>query len=236
MNVYVSFEPEGQSGLVANGTYLWDAAKRLGVKLPEKCNSRAECNECAFMIKEGMDSLSPVTDAEREFLGEERLSANERLACQARIVGANDLVITIPEDAVPEAEPLEKFAKEFGKLALDKKYAVLNELEQSAMKQGYSPDLSLIENKDVAALFHKEFEDMDSAKKLSTIVQLEGSASVSTAMSLVNLPWTIGEKVLDLIAVRGRKIHDAEREAQGHTEQKTPEHKEEAESTFTQPE
>lgn len=239
MNVYVSFEPEGQSGLVASGTYLWDAAKRLGVKLPEKCNSRAECNECAFMIKEGMLSLSPVTDAEREFLGEERLNANERLACQTRIVGTTDVVITIPEDAVPEAEPHEKFAKEFGKIDLDKKYAVLNELEQSAMKQGYSPDLSLIENREVADQFLKEFEEMDSAKKLSTIFQLEGAASVSTAISLANLPWTIGEKVLDLIAVRGRKIHDAEREAQGHTTQTTAEHteaKEEAESTFAQPE
>lgn len=214
MNVYVSFEPDGYSGLVASGTYLWDAAKRLGVKLPEKCSSRAECDECVFTVKEGLSSISPATDIEQNSLGEERLNAGERLACQTRIIGPDDVVISIPQDAQTEADSFEKFAREFGKLAVDKKYAVLNELEQSAIKQGYSPDLSLIEKQDVAQNFAKEFGEMDSNQKLATIVKLEGAASISTAMSVLNLPWTIGEKVLDLMAVKGRKLHNAEKESQ----------------------
>lgn len=231
MNVFVSFEPEGQSGLVASGTYLWDAAKRLGATLPEKCSSRKECDECFFMVKEGMDSISPVTDSERKLLGEERLSANERLACHAQIIGPGDVLISIAQDAVPEADSFEKFVKEFGKLALDKKYAVLYELEQAIMKDGHAPDLSLIENQEIAAMYAKEYAAMTQAEKLSTVTKLEGSASVSTALSVLNLPWTVGEKVLDFIAVRGRKIHDAERDSV-----RPNENQEKQESNFTEPE
>jgi uncharacterized 2Fe-2S/4Fe-4S cluster protein (DUF4445 family) len=212
MNVYVTFEPSGNCGLVASGTYLWDAAKRLGVKMPEKCSSRAECNECIFTIKEGIDSLSPVTDIERQSLSEEQLNANERLACQAQIIGEGDVLVSVSQDTNPEINTFEKFAREFSKLAIDKKYAVLNELEQAVVRQGFSVDLSLIEDKEIAAAFHKEYEAMTQAEKLSAITKLEGSASIHTAFSVLNLPWTIGEKILDLMAVQGRKIHKAERE------------------------
>ena len=214
MNVYVTFEPGGNCGLVASGTYLWDAAKRLGVKMPESCSSRAECHECVFTIKEGMDSLSPVTDVERKTLSDEQLNANERLACQAQIIGKDDVVVSVPQDTNPEIDTFEKFAREFGRLAVDKKYAVLNELEQAAVRQGYSADLSLIENKEIAAAFHKEYEAMTQAQKLSAITKLESAASVDVAFSVLNLPWTIGEKILDLMAVQGRKIHNAEREGE----------------------
>lgn len=231
MNVFVSFEPEGQSGLVASGTYLWDAAKRLGASVPEKCSIRKECDECFFMVKEGMDSLSPVTDDELKHLGEERLNANERLACHAQIIGPDDILISIPQDEKPEVDSFEKFVKEFGKITIDKKYAVLYELEQAILKDGKTPDMSLIENQDVAAMFLKDYVGMTQAEKLGIVTKLEGSASVYTALSVLNLPWTVGEKVLDFIAVRGRKIHDEERDSERSTQKQ-----EEPESKFTEPE
>jgi uncharacterized 2Fe-2S/4Fe-4S cluster protein (DUF4445 family) len=211
MNVYVTFEPSGNCGLVASGTYLWDAAKRLGVKVPGKCNSLAECHECVFTIKEGMGSLSSVTNVERQSLSEEQLKANERLACQARIIGEDDVVVFIPQDAHPEIDTVEKFEREFGKLAIDKKYAVLYELEQAALRQGFSADLGLIGNKEIAEAFHKDYETMTQAQKLALLTKLESAATVHTAFSVLNLPWTIGEKILDLMAVQGHKIHKAER-------------------------
>ncbi|HEY9282736.1 MAG TPA: 2Fe-2S iron-sulfur cluster-binding protein, partial [Pyrinomonadaceae bacterium] len=84
MSVNVQFEPDGLQGVVAEGTYLWDAAKRLGVRLPAECAGRGECDTCAVSVLEGATLLSSLTDAERERLSPERLAAGERLACQAR--------------------------------------------------------------------------------------------------------------------------------------------------------
>src|SRR5919107_1838367 len=85
MSVNVEFTPEGQHGVVAEGTYLWDAAKRLGVRLPAECEGRGECDTCAVVVAEGATLLSGLTDAERKILSPERLAAGERLACPAKI-------------------------------------------------------------------------------------------------------------------------------------------------------
>ncbi len=91
MSVNIKFEPEGQSGIVAENTYLWDAAKRLGVRLPAECEGQGTCDTCAVIVLEGATLLSSLTDAEREHLSAERLGAGERLACQARVARGGDL-------------------------------------------------------------------------------------------------------------------------------------------------
>jgi len=212
MNVYVTFEPSGCSGLVASGTYLWDAAKRLGVKLPSGCDSRSECDNCFLTIKEGTEFLSPVTDLEREKLGEDKLNIGERLACQAKIIGAGDVVIHVPSEEEIEEPVFDKFAKEFGKLALDKKHFVLAQLGQATVRHGFRADLSLIEHGETANAFRKEFDEMSQAQKIVTVTKLESGTAIHTAFSVLNLPYTIGEKLLDFMAVKGRKIHQEEKE------------------------
>src|SRR5919107_4836609 len=98
MSVNVEFTPEGQHGVVAEGTYLWDAAKRLGVRLPAECEGRGECDTCAVVVREGATLLSSLTNAERKILSPERLAAGERLACQAKIERGGDGVLS----AVPK--------------------------------------------------------------------------------------------------------------------------------------
>jgi ferredoxin len=226
MNVYISFEPDGRNGLVAGGTFLWDAAKRLGVTMPSYCESRAECDECALIIKEGMGSLSPVTDVERAKLGEERLQAGERLACQAKIIGPDDVIIEVPQEKKPEEDAWTQFGKEFGKMPLDKKYATLTELEQAVLMQKQASKIASIHNTAASIAFRKEFDEMSMAEKLAKLAQLESAASVSTALSVLNLPWTIGEKVLDLIAVQGKKIHIQEKEDRHAQDTRTEERSE----------
>src|ERR1041384_4409972 len=85
MSVNVEFPAEGQQGIVAEGTYIWDAAKRLGMRLPAECGGRGECDTCAVNVREGMTLLSELTNAERTRLSPERLAAGERLACQTKI-------------------------------------------------------------------------------------------------------------------------------------------------------
>src|SRR5947207_13117988 len=111
MSVDIKFQPDGQNGLVAEGTYLWDAAKRLGVRLPAECEGRGECDTCAVVVEEGATLLSDLTQAERTRLSPERLAAGERLACQAEVEGGDDLVLR-PVPVTGRAEPTEEVTED----------------------------------------------------------------------------------------------------------------------------
>jgi uncharacterized 2Fe-2S/4Fe-4S cluster protein (DUF4445 family) len=134
MSVNIKFEPEGRSGIIAEGTYLWDAAKRLGVFLPAECEGRGECDTCAVVVREGATLLSSLTEREREHLSPERLATGERLACQAKVERAGELVLEpVPatERAETSEEAIKEFRKEFREMPLDKKLATLVELESA---------------------------------------------------------------------------------------------------------
>jgi len=88
MSIPVTFEEDGGSGLVAVGTPLWDAAKRLGIRMRAECKGLGQCEGCAVRIMSGSDSLSAATSGELKILGAERLLAGERLACQTRLIKA----------------------------------------------------------------------------------------------------------------------------------------------------
>src|SRR5215212_8930036 len=121
MSVDIKFEPDGRSGLIAEGTYLWDAAKRLGVRLPAECEGRGECDTCAVVVEEGATLLSSLTEAERVRLSPERLAAGERLACQARAERDGEIVLRpVPqtERAETSAEAAKDISKEFRDLPL----------------------------------------------------------------------------------------------------------------------
>lgn len=129
---------EGRSGIVAEGTYLWDAAKRLGLRLPAECEGRGECDTCAVVVEDGATLLSALTTAERERLSPERLAAGERLACQARVEHGGDLVlrpVAVTERAETADETVRDFRKEFSEMPLQKKLSTLVELEAVAAFQ-----------------------------------------------------------------------------------------------------
>src|ERR687883_2070559 len=172
VNVEWKVGEEGRGGVVAEGTYLWDAARRLGVLLPAECEGRGECDTCAVVVKEGATLLSSLTEAERERLAPERLAAGERLACQAKVEHGGEVVlrpVPVTERAETTAETVKDFRKEFREMPLERKVATLAELEAVTMFQ--------------------------------------------TLGTIMNLPFTIGEKVMDLMAGRGRAKTRQEREA-----------------------
>jgi ferredoxin len=147
MSINIKFEPDGRSGIVAEGTYLWDAAKRLGLRLPAECEGRGECDTCAVMVEEGATLLSSLTQAERERLSPERLAAGERLACQVKIErGGGDLVlrpVPVTEREETTEEAVKDFRKEFREMPLDRKMATLAELEAVTMFQTLNTIASL---------------------------------------------------------------------------------------------
>ena len=179
VNVEWRTEGEGHSGTIAEGTYLWDAAKRLGVRLPAECEGRGECDTCAVVVEEGATLLSSLTGPERERLSAERLATGERLACQAKIERGGNLVLR----PVPVTE-------------------------------------RTVTTEESVGDFRKEFREMPLQKKLTTLAELEAVAAFQTVAALVELPFTLFEKGLDLMAGRGRTLSRRDREAHRPAEHK----------------
>jgi ferredoxin len=132
MSVEIKFLPDERSGLVATGSYLLDAAKRLGVKIPDECGGKGECDTCAVVVEQGATLLSSLTDSERVRLTPDRLAAGERLACQARIEFAGELVVRLApatERAETSDETVRDLRKEFRDLPFQRKLSALVEFE-----------------------------------------------------------------------------------------------------------
>ena len=76
----------GQSTEADAALSLFDQAEALGVDVPTSCRKQGKCKECMVEIVEGMDALSPMTEAERHLKG------NFRLSCQAFVTGSSGQV------------------------------------------------------------------------------------------------------------------------------------------------
>jgi ferredoxin len=141
MSINVEFAPDGQHGVVAEGTYLWDVGKRLGVRLPAECEGRGECDSCAVTVKEGATLLSSLTNAERTRLSPERLASGERLACQAKAERAGTLVLQpVAQEATSEKkseEASKDLRADFRDMSLQEKFTTLMELEFITMSQTF---------------------------------------------------------------------------------------------------
>src|SRR5829696_369972 len=138
MSVDIKFEPDGRDGLVAEGTYLLDAAKRLGARLPAECGGRGECDTCAVVVEKGATLLSSLTEAERVRLSPERLAAGERLACQAKAERGGEVVlrpVPVTERAETSDETAKDLRKEFRDLPFQRKLTTLVELEAVTIYQ-----------------------------------------------------------------------------------------------------
>lgn len=139
MEAEIKFEREKLDGVVAVGTYLFDAARRLGVRLEDECGRRGECDSCAVRVKSGAEFLSEITEKEKKQLTAKRRKNGERLACQAKIVQAGEIVIMTHkkvEEEKPEFETKhEDYRKQFEELPLEKKISSLLELEGVALSE-----------------------------------------------------------------------------------------------------
>ncbi len=132
MSVNIRFSDSEAEGIIAEGTYLWEAAKRMGVRLPAECGGQGQCDTCAVIVEEGMTLLTGLTDAERERLSPERLAAGERLACQTRIEHGGNLILRLAPATEREPtteETLRDVGREFREMPLDQKLRTLAELE-----------------------------------------------------------------------------------------------------------
>lgn len=164
----IKFAREERDGIIPVGTYIFDAAARLGIEISEECERRGENDSCAVTIKKGAELLSEPTKAEIEHLSEKRRKDGERLACQAKIEKSGEVVIMTKEKVVeekPEVEAkTEEFRKEFEKMPLEKKVASLLELEMIALGETVSfifnsPSEVVSKVMDVMAQFGRQKEE-----------------------------------------------------------------------------
>jgi len=141
----VKFEREKLEGVVAVGTYVIDAAKRFGIHFDDICVPESEEHHCSVIISSGIDLLSPLTSAESEYFQKNGRKTNERLACQAKIEKAGEVVIMTEakakdaaEEAKSDTDRSEEYRKEFAEMPLEKKIANLVQLETIALGETVS--------------------------------------------------------------------------------------------------
>jgi ferredoxin len=140
MSVSVTFEPTGINGVVAEGTYLIDAARRMGATLGAGCTAgKGECPACVVSVQTGAELLSPPSSAEEKQLGLEYLDQKYRLACQVKIEHHGEVVVMVSA-VTPRPTPVDtggELLKKFGTLPLSKKLTTLMQLEAVTMSEAF---------------------------------------------------------------------------------------------------
>lgn len=178
MSVEIKFEVESQperSGVVPESTYLWDAAKRLGVHLKAECDGRGTCDTCAVTVLKGSELLSTATSAEMQHLTDERRKNGERLACQARVERNGELTLMVKKQEVEEEETKKgseprDFRKDFQELPFEKKFATIVQLEAVALSETLNyvsnlPNFIVGKVMDLMGTFGKRMEEQKRAEK-----------------------------------------------------------------------
>lgn len=92
----VRLDPLGKKTAIATHTSLLSVLLKNDVEVAQECGGRGICATCHVYIKEGEDSISPITKREQRTLGViTSCRMNSRLACQAKVIGEG-VVIELP--------------------------------------------------------------------------------------------------------------------------------------------
>lgn len=136
----IKFEREDLEGIIPIGTYLADAARRMGIELWHETFDEHEFS--VVKVTKGGDLLSAPTKTETKYLNAERIAGGERVAEQAKIEQSGEISIMTtkkPEEVKPDYEAKkEEYRKEFEELPLEKKIASLVELEAIALGETFN--------------------------------------------------------------------------------------------------
>ena len=75
----ITLHIDGTTAEAPRGASIFESAEVVGVRIPTSCLKNGKCRECMVEVEEGMECLTPRTEAERH------LSGDFRLSCRARI-------------------------------------------------------------------------------------------------------------------------------------------------------
>ena len=83
----VTFTPLGRAGEARPDETLLDVARRASVPVGNSCGGIGICARCRVRVLSGAECLSPPTSVEVRVSAERGLDPDERLACQAVVLG-----------------------------------------------------------------------------------------------------------------------------------------------------
>ncbi|HIK22037.1 MAG TPA: (2Fe-2S)-binding protein [Synechococcus sp. M44_DOE_062] len=92
----VRLDPIAQVSEIATNSNLLSVLLQEELNVLKECGGRGLCATCHVYVKEGMESLSPVSKREQRTLEViTTCKPNSRLACQARVLGEG-VVVELP--------------------------------------------------------------------------------------------------------------------------------------------
>ncbi len=92
----VKLDPINQETSIKTNDNLLSGLLKNELNVLRECGGRGMCATCHIYIKDGMDSLSPLSRREQRTLGTiTSCNMNSRLACQARVIGEG-VVVELP--------------------------------------------------------------------------------------------------------------------------------------------
>lgn len=93
----VKFFPANVEADCASNENLFQAAKRVGVKVPTACNGVGNCGLCRITIVSGENCLNKQTKAEINHLGNVYHINKKRLSCQTKFVTDGIIEVKVHE-------------------------------------------------------------------------------------------------------------------------------------------
>jgi 2Fe-2S ferredoxin len=85
--MYVAFLPLGLTAEAKANETVLDAARRAGAPLGNSCGATGICARCRVRVVSGAEQLSPPTSIETRTAEARGFAEDERLACQAVVIG-----------------------------------------------------------------------------------------------------------------------------------------------------
>ena len=83
----VTFSPLARAADAKSDETLLDVARRAGVPLGNSCGGIGICSRCKVRIVAGAENLTPPTSVETRFAAARGFAEDERMACQAVVLG-----------------------------------------------------------------------------------------------------------------------------------------------------
>lgn len=93
----LTVRPGGEEYPLSPAISILNTLMRNQHPIMHRCGGKAECGTCRVRILSTAAALSPVGEAERVRLGEEKLAAGLRLACQTHAFASVEIEIPAPE-------------------------------------------------------------------------------------------------------------------------------------------
>jgi 2Fe-2S ferredoxin len=88
--------PAGKTIEVSEGMTLLAALLGAEIAIPHKCEGQAKCGSCHIFVQEGRKGLSKIARLENEKLDTiVGVGSKSRLACQATVLGTEDVKIEL---------------------------------------------------------------------------------------------------------------------------------------------